>query len=53
VKDISLESFLSNLLSIGIDSEIQREGGCIEGKEAIMRSDTCGWMAMFNKQQNL
>jgi hypothetical protein len=33
VKDISLESFVSDLLSIGIESEIQREGVCVEGKE--------------------
>jgi hypothetical protein len=43
VKDISFESFLSNLFFIGIDSEIQREGSCVEGKETIMRCDTCGW----------
>jgi hypothetical protein len=28
VKDISLESCLSNWLFIGIDSEIEREGEC-------------------------
>ena len=43
VNDISIESFMSNLLFIGIESEIQREGVWVEGKETKMRCDTCGW----------
>jgi hypothetical protein len=43
VKDISLERFLSNLLFIGVYSEIQREGWCAEGKEIIMSCDRYGW----------
>jgi len=42
VKGIGIESFVSGLLFIGIDSEIQREGVWVEGKET-MRCDTCGW----------
>ena len=38
---------MSGLLFIGIESEIQREGVCVEGKDTllsdIMRCDTCGW----------
>jgi hypothetical protein len=45
VKDISLEDILSNLLFIGIESEIQREGMYLEEKEMglsdKMRCD--GW----------
>jgi len=37
VEDISLESFLGDLLFIGIDSEIQREGVWVEGKETAVR----------------
>jgi hypothetical protein len=47
VKDSSFESFLGNLLFIGIDSEVQREGVWVEGKEKglsdIVRCDKCGW----------
>jgi hypothetical protein len=42
VKDIRLESFLSDLLFIVIENEIQRAGFWAEGK-GIMRCDTCGW----------
>ena len=44
MKEIRLESFLSDLLLIGIDSEVQSDGVWVEGKETqqsgIMR---CGW----------
>ena len=43
VKDVRIESFLSNLLFGGIDSELQTEGFWVEGKETIMRCDKCGW----------
>jgi hypothetical protein len=43
VKDINFESFLSNLLFIGVYSEIQSEGCWVEGKETIMECDTYGW----------
>jgi hypothetical protein len=47
VKDISLESFVSDLLIIGIDSEIQKEEMWVEGTETklsdIMKFDMCGW----------
>jgi len=47
VKDISIESFLSNLLFIGIDSEMQREGVWVEGKgtglSGKMRCDRWSW----------
>ena len=43
VKGISIWSFLSKLLFIGIESELQREGVWVEGKETKMRCDTCGW----------
>jgi len=33
VKDVSLESFMSGLLYIGIGSEIEREGVWVEGNE--------------------
>jgi hypothetical protein len=33
VKDISLESFVSDLLIIGIDSEVRKEGVWVEGTE--------------------
>ena len=36
VKDISFESFVSDLLFIGIDSEIQSEGVWVEGKGFYM-----------------
>jgi len=36
VKDISFESFVSDLLFIGIDSEIQSEGVWVEGKGFCM-----------------
>ena len=46
-KDIGLERFPSDLLFIGIDSEIQREGVWVEGQETqlsdIMRCDRFGW----------
>jgi hypothetical protein len=37
VEDISLESCLSDLLFIGIDSEIERKGVRVEGKETAVR----------------
>jgi hypothetical protein len=43
VKDISIESFVSKLLFIEIDSEIQSEGVWVEGKQTVMRCDTLGW----------
>jgi hypothetical protein len=33
VKDISLEIFLNDLLIIGIDSEVRKEGVWVEGTE--------------------
>jgi len=51
VKDIRRESFLSNLLFSGIDSEIQREGGWVEGKETDV-THVAG-IATFNEQQHL
>jgi len=33
VNDISMESFLCYLLFMGIESELQREGVWVEGKE--------------------
>jgi len=47
VKDISIESFLSNLLFIGIDSEMQREGVRVErkGRDVTLVSG----MATFNE----
>jgi hypothetical protein len=38
-------------LFIAIDSEIVREGVWVEGRETIMRCDTCGWDGDFNKEQ--
>jgi hypothetical protein len=43
VKDISLEGFLSNLMFIVIESEIESEGLWVEGKETV-RCVTCGWI---------
>jgi hypothetical protein len=47
VKDSRFGSFLSNLLFLGIDSEVQREGVCVEGTGTklldIMRCETCDW----------
>jgi hypothetical protein len=40
VKDISIESFVSDLLFIGIHIEIQREGVWAEGKRK-MSCDIC------------
>ena len=51
VKDISIESFLGNLLFIGIDSEMQREGVRVEGKGRDVT--LVSGMATFNKQQSL
>jgi len=51
VKDISLQSFVSNLLFIGIDSEIQREGWWVKGKETDVTRVAV--IATFNKQQSL
>ena len=47
VKDISIESFLGNLLFIGIDSEMQREGvrGERKGRDVTLVSG----MATFNE----
>jgi len=42
VKGIGIESFVSGLLFIGIDSEIQKKELWVEGKET-MRCDKCGW----------
>jgi predicted sulfurtransferase len=42
VKGIRLESFVSDLLFIGFDNEIQREGVLVKWKETV-RCDTCGW----------
>jgi hypothetical protein len=42
VKDISLESFVSDLLFIGIQREIQRECVWAEGKGTVS-CDTCDW----------
>ena len=42
VNDVRIESFLSNLLFSGIDSELQTEGFSVEGKESIMRCEKCG-----------
>jgi hypothetical protein len=41
VKGISLERFVSDLLFVGIESDIQSEGVWVEGKET-MRCNTCG-----------
>jgi hypothetical protein len=47
VKDISLESFVNDLLIIGIDSEVRKKGVWVEVMETdlsyIMRFDTCDW----------
>ena len=51
MKDISIESFLGNLLFIGIDSEMQREGVWVEGKGTDVT--LVSGMATFNKQQTL
>lgn len=49
VNDIRLERFLSNSLFIGIDSEIQRVGVWVEGKETDVAH--MAGMATVNKQQ--
>jgi hypothetical protein len=43
VKNISLESGVSNLLFTGVYSEIQREGFWVERKEKIKRCIKCDW----------
>ena len=43
VKDISIESFISNLFFIRIEIEMNGDGVCVEEKETIMRSNKCGW----------
>ena len=43
VKDISIKSFVSNLLFIGIETEMKGDGVWVEEKETIMRCDKCGW----------
>jgi hypothetical protein len=42
-KNIIFEVFLSNLVFIGIESEIQRERIWVEGKGIITIFYTCGW----------
>ena len=42
VKGIGIESFVSGLLFIGIDIELQKKEVWVEGKEK-MRYDKCGW----------
>jgi hypothetical protein len=49
VKDITLESFLSNLLFIGIDSEIVMEGVWVKGNKTEMTN--VARMMRFNMQQ--
>ena len=52
VKDISFESFLSDLLFIGIYCELQRDGLWVEGKETAVRYNG-GWDGEFNKKRAL
>jgi len=51
VKDIRRAIFLGNLLFMGIDSEIQWEGGWVEVKETDLAH--VAEMATFNKQKHL
>jgi hypothetical protein len=51
VKDISLESSLNNLLFTLIDSEVQFDGECVEGKE--LEEKYFAGMPKLNKQQHL
>ena len=50
VKDISFESFLSDLLFIGIYCELQREGVWVEGKETAVRYNVAGMASLISNE---